>query len=135
MTTVHRIHSLFPIADRFHVEVCHEDPGEVVIYVRGELDLATAPVLGTCLSNVLDADLPCRALAVDLSAAPFVDMVPAQRACSTARGDAPGSSAHTDLPSGIGVTPHRDDTAATTCNPRPRRLLGLTGRGCGGGHG
>ena len=179
MTTVHRIHSLSSIADRFNVEVCHEDPGEVVIYVRGELDLATAPVLGTCLLNVLDADLPCRALAVDLSAAPFVDVnganvlldahrratdrgvalslngcsaqlvrllhvidvldmfdvVPAQRACSTARGDAPGSSAHTDLPSGIGVTPHRDDTAATTCNPRPRRLLGLTGRGRGGGHG
>ena len=67
MTTVHRIHSLSPIADRFQVDVCHEDPGEVVIYVRGELDLATAPVLGTCLSNVLDADLPCRALAVDLS--------------------------------------------------------------------
>jgi anti-anti-sigma factor len=45
-----------------------------VIYVRGELDIATTPVLGNCLSNLLDAGTPCPALVVDLSAAPFVDV-------------------------------------------------------------
>jgi anti-anti-sigma factor len=179
MTMVHRIHPLPPMQGMFHLDVWHGDPGEAVIYVCGELDIATTPVLDTCLSNLLDIDTGCRALVVDLSAAPFVDVsaanilvdahrratdrgvtlsltgcsaqlvrllhvihvldviniMPTQRTCSTARGDNPGSSAQTDLPSGNGVTPHRNDTAATTCNPRPRRLLGSIGRGRSGGHG
>jgi anti-anti-sigma factor len=178
MTRVHQIHPVPARQGLFHLDVCHEDPGEAVIYVCGELDLATSPVLRACLSNLFAADT-LRTLVVDLSAAPFVDVgaanllldahrratergaslsltgcnaqlvrllhlihvldmietIPAQRECSAARGDTPGSSAHTDLPSWNGVTPHRDDTAATACSPRPRRLLGSSGCGCGGGHG
>ncbi len=178
MTTHHRIHPQPPIQDLFHLDVCHEDPDEAVIYVCGDLDIATTPVLATCLSNLIDGDTGCRALVVDLSGAPFVDVgganllldahwratdrraalclrgcsaqlvrllhvirildvvavVPVQRTCSTVVG-ALGNRAHMDLPSGNGVTPQREDIAATTCRPRPRRARGSTGRGCGGGHG
>jgi len=42
------------------------------------------------------------------------DVIGVQRAGSTVVCDILGNSAHTDLPSGNGVTPQRDDTAATT---------------------
>ena len=43
-----------------------------------------------------------------------------------------GSSAHTDLPSSNSLTPHRAESADTTCNPRPRRAWRSIGRGRGG---
>jgi anti-anti-sigma factor len=74
MTTIHRIHPTPPMRGRFHLDVCHEDPDEVVIYVVGELDIATTPVLRGSLSDLLDVDTPSSTLEVDLSAAPFVDV-------------------------------------------------------------
>ena len=74
MTTIHRIHPAPPMRGRFHLDVCHEDPGEVVIYVVGELDIATTPVLRGSLSDFLDVDTPWSTLEVDLAAAPFVDV-------------------------------------------------------------
>jgi anti-sigma B factor antagonist len=75
MTTIHRIHPAPPMRGRFNLDVCHEDPGEVVIYVVGELDIATTPVLRGSLSDLLDVvDIPWSTLAVDLAAAPFVDV-------------------------------------------------------------
>jgi hypothetical protein len=75
---------------------------------------------------------PCRAHLFHIL--DVVDVVPVQRTCSTVVGTR-GNRAHTDLPSGNGVTPQREDTAAITCSPRPRRARGSIGRGCGGGHG
>ena len=74
MTTIHRIHPAPPMRGRFHLDVCHEDPGEVVIYVVGELDIATTPVLRGSLWDLFDVDTPWSTLEVDLSAAPFVDV-------------------------------------------------------------
>lgn len=74
MTTIHRIHPKPPMRGQFHLDVCHEDPGEVVIYVVGELDIATTPVLRASLSDLLDGDTPWSTLEVDLSATPFVDV-------------------------------------------------------------
>jgi anti-sigma B factor antagonist len=162
MSTVHRIHPSRQRPDQFQLDVRHEDPGETVVFVRGELDIATTPELYACLSTLLDADTPCPVLVVDLAAAPFVDirgvnvlldahrraadrgvvlslagcraqlvrvlhvvqmldvmdLIPVQRACSTVVDACLGNSAHTALPSGNGVTPQQDDTAATTCRPR-----------------
>jgi anti-anti-sigma factor len=64
-----------------------------------------------------------------------VALVPAQRTCNTVVGEALGNSAQMLLPSGYGITPQREDRAATTCSPRPRRAAGSTGRACGGEHG
>jgi len=53
------------------------------------------------------------------------------------RGGAAGateSTDHTALPSANSVTPHRLESADTTCNPRPRRAPRSIGRGRGGGH-
>jgi len=58
MTTIHRIHPAPPMRGRFHLDVCHEDPGEVVIYVVGELDIATTPVLRGSLSDLLERRRP-----------------------------------------------------------------------------
>jgi anti-anti-sigma factor len=74
MSTIHWIHPLPGTADRFHLDVCPDDQGKAVIHVCGELVIVTTPLLETCLSTLLDADLPYRALEVDLSAAPFVDL-------------------------------------------------------------
>jgi hypothetical protein len=65
MTTIHRIHPTPPMRGRFHLDVCHEDPDEVVIYVVGELDIATTPVLRGSLSDLLDVDTPWSTLEVD----------------------------------------------------------------------
>ena len=73
MTRIHRIHSVPARQGLFHLDVRHEDRGEAVIYVCGELDLATSPVLRTCRSNLVAADT-FWTLVVDLSAAPFVDV-------------------------------------------------------------
>ena len=54
--------------------MCLEIPDEAVIFVCGDLDMATTPVFATCLSNFLDGDIRCRALVVDLSGASFVDV-------------------------------------------------------------
>jgi anti-anti-sigma factor len=74
MTTIHRIHPTAPMRGQFHLDVCHEDPGEVVIYVVGELDIATTSVLRACLADLFDVGTPWSTLEVDLSAAPFVDV-------------------------------------------------------------
>jgi anti-anti-sigma factor len=74
MTTHHRIHPQPPVQDLFHLDVCREDPDEALIYVCGDLDIATTPVLAACLSNLLDGDTACRALVVDLSGGSFVDV-------------------------------------------------------------
>ena len=91
MTTIHRIHPTPPMRGRFHLDVCHEDLGEVVIYVVGELDIATTPVLRTCLSDLLDADTSWSTLEVELSAAPFVDVNGARLLLDAHR--APGNEA------------------------------------------
>jgi anti-anti-sigma factor len=55
------------------IDLNQDGPGVTTIYLRGELDRATAPTLVPCLNQVLDADTHCTSLIIDLTAAAFVD--------------------------------------------------------------
>jgi len=54
-----------------HVSVMGNPDDSVVVTVRGQLDLDTAPVLSTTLDQVLDRDAP--RIVVDLSEVDFCD--------------------------------------------------------------
>ena len=167
-----------PVPGPLRVDLHRDCPDATVIYVHGELDRATAPILASRLNPLVDADTGRTNLVIDLTTASFVDvgglnlLLDAQRRAKAAgtafclagcsrqvlrilqvtdaikvirlvpsHRDAGGvaaavgtaSAAHTDLPSLNSVTPHRIDSAATTCNPRPRRARGSIGRRRGGG--
>jgi anti-sigma B factor antagonist len=55
------------------VDVREERPDATVIYVRGELDRASAPALASRLHPLLDADPPRPTLILDLTATTFLD--------------------------------------------------------------
>jgi len=51
----------------------HDERPAAVIFVRGELDRATAPALASRLHPLLHADPRCATLVVDLTATTFLD--------------------------------------------------------------
>jgi anti-sigma B factor antagonist len=55
------------------IDLGQPSPQVAVIYVRGELDRATAPTLAPCLNHLLDPETPYRTLIIDLTATTFVD--------------------------------------------------------------
>lgn len=57
--------------------------GRPTLWVRGELDIATAPQLGTAVADVLDSG--ATSLVVDLSATTFLDSSGARQLARTAR--------------------------------------------------
>ena len=50
------------------------DPGRMVLYVSGELDRLTAPVLVACLDELLGSQPPGTSLMIDLTETSFVDV-------------------------------------------------------------
>lgn len=67
------IHQSWPTPYHLDLDVREERPEATVIYVRGELDRATAPTLASCIHSFLHADPGCATLVLDLTATSFVD--------------------------------------------------------------
>ena len=59
------------VSDDFEVDVTKEDAAVSVVRVRGEIDVVSAPQLGTAIDATL-ANAPS-ALVIDLSQVPFMD--------------------------------------------------------------
>ena len=67
------VHQPWPPPCHLTIDVRKESPGTTVIYVRGELDRATAPTLASCMHPFLHVDPRCATLVLDLTATSFVD--------------------------------------------------------------
>jgi anti-anti-sigma factor len=61
-------------ADPLGVHLHRLDPSRMVLYVSGELDRLTAPVLVACLDELLDSGAPGTSLVIDLTETSFVDV-------------------------------------------------------------
>jgi anti-anti-sigma factor len=67
------IHQPWPTRCHLTIDVRKESSETTVIYVRGELDRATAPTLASCMHPLLHVDPRCATLVLDLTATTFVD--------------------------------------------------------------
>jgi ABC-type transporter Mla MlaB component len=61
-------------SDAFGLRLQRLDPSRMVLYVSGELDRLTAPVLAACLDELLGSDPPDTSLTIDLTETSFVDV-------------------------------------------------------------
>ena len=67
------------------IEVVCDEAGEAVIFVRGELDRDTAPLLTGCVQEILDTHGEDRVVLVNLAGTTFID-VGGMCSFSTSRG-------------------------------------------------
>jgi anti-anti-sigma factor len=56
------------------VEVVCDEAGEAVVFVRGELDRDSVPLLARCLREILDARGADRTVVVNLAGTTFIDI-------------------------------------------------------------
>ena len=56
------------------IEVVCDEAGEAVIFVRGELDRDTAPLLTGCVQEILDTHGEDRVVLVNLAGTTFIDV-------------------------------------------------------------
>ncbi|MDT0349986.1 STAS domain-containing protein [Pseudonocardia charpentierae] len=63
-----------PMSVRLDVEVVREEAREAVVFVRGELDRASVPLLVGCLRELLHTDGTDRTVVVNLVGTTFVDV-------------------------------------------------------------
>jgi anti-anti-sigma factor len=63
-----------PAPGRLHVEVAHEESDCAVVFVRGELDRNTVPVLAGHLRATVDVGGGDRAVVVNLAGTTFIDV-------------------------------------------------------------
>ena len=67
-------HTPSTMSGLLEVEVVRDEPGEIVIFVRGELDRVAVPLLAGCLREVLDVGGSGRTVVLNLARTDFVDL-------------------------------------------------------------
>jgi anti-anti-sigma factor len=63
-----------PMSGLLDVEVVRDEAGEAVVFVRGELDRASVPLLVGCLRELLDTGGADRTVVVNLAGTTFIDL-------------------------------------------------------------